>query len=122
MGAKQKSKANRPAPPEDLDGEALLEWHRVCDDLDAAGKLATTDRALIHLYAQTWQTWCVAQRFVNRTGPVIKFPNGAVGQNPFYKTANETLARLTALLKEMGLTPSARGAAFNSDDAGDLDI
>jgi P27 family predicted phage terminase small subunit len=117
-----KAQTNRPAPPEDLDGEGLLEWQRVCDELHAAGRLDKTDRAVLTLYAETWQTWRANMRGVNQHGAVIKYSNGMVGPSPFFKVAKETAAQLRGLLNDMGLTPASRGKAGNSDDAGDLEI
>jgi len=103
-----KAKSNGPKPPEELDGEALLEWERVCAELDAAGTLDKTDRAVLTLYAQTWATHHAAARAVAQHGAVIKWPNGMPGPSPFYRVMKETAAQLRGLLNDLGLTPASR--------------
>ena len=115
-----KAKTNRPRPPEDLDGEALLEWERVVTELEAVGKLDKADRAVLTLYAQTWATWNAAMQAVVKHGSVIKYPNRMVGPSPFYKVAKETAAQLRGLLTDLGLTPAARGTSGGDDSIEDL--
>lgn len=110
------TKAERPNPPEELDGEALLEWHRICDELEAVGRLDKTDRAVLTLYAETWQTWRSAAKAVAKSGSVIRYPNNVVGPSPFYKVMRETGQQLRGLLADMGLTPTTRGAAAGDND------
>jgi P27 family predicted phage terminase small subunit len=116
------TKANRPAPPEDLDGEALLEWHRVCDELAAADRLDKADRAILILYVENWQTWRAAVRGVNQHGAVIKYSNGTPGVSPFHKVAREQAVLLRGLLTDLGLTPTSRGKNGTAGEASDLDI
>jgi P27 family predicted phage terminase small subunit len=96
--------SNKPIPPEDLDGEALLEWHRIIAELEQLGTLATADRAAITLYCQTWATNQQVAKHVNKFGAVIKWPNGVPGQSPWFKTQKETTTLLSKLLDQIGLT------------------
>jgi P27 family predicted phage terminase small subunit len=116
------AKTNRPLPPDELEGEALLEWHRVCDELDSAGRLDKADRAVLLLYAETWAQWRAATRGVNKHGSVVKHSNGAAGRSPFYVVQRETAAQLRGLLADLGLTPTARGAGAVAAEPDDLDI
>ena len=100
--------ADRPQPPEDLDGEALLEWHRVSDELAAAGRLDKTDRAMLVLYVTTWAIYQDVMRHVTRFTSIVKHPNGVVGASPYYKVSRETFAQLRAVLNDMGLTYTSR--------------
>ncbi len=109
----------QPKPPEDMDGEALLEWHRVCAEMRSVGKLEACDRALLVLYTETWAVNRTASRIVAKRGPVGKLPNDVVCQTPFYKTQRETTAQLRRLLSDLGLTPASRsqiGAARIADE------
>lgn len=99
---------NRPKAPPEVQGEALLEWERVCDELDAAGRLDRADRAVLTLYAQTWEIYQQAMRAVSSHGAVVKWPNGTPGASPFYKVSRETAFQLQKLLADLGLTPAAR--------------
>lgn len=98
----------RPDAPPDLDGEALLEWGRVCDELEANGLLDRADRAVLTIYCQTWQTYQSAMRGVAMHGAIVKHHNGVPGASPYYKVATETGARLERLLAQLGMTPAAR--------------
>jgi P27 family predicted phage terminase small subunit len=103
-----------------LDGEALLEWERVIEEMEAAGRLDKTDRAMISIYVRTWATHQVASRHVEQFGPVIKHSNGVVGENPFFKVQKATAVMLNKMLNDMGLTPAARGKGAGSPDAGGI--
>jgi hypothetical protein len=61
---------DRPKPPDDLDGEALLEWHRVCDELADAGRLDKIDRAILTVYATTWAVHQSVGKHVAKFGAV----------------------------------------------------
>jgi P27 family predicted phage terminase small subunit len=120
-----KTKQNRPTPPDDLDGEALLEWHRVADELDAAGTLDRTDRAILSVYCRTWAVWSAAARVVAADGPVVLLPNNWPGQSPEAKVMDASGKQLDKLLDRLGLTPSSRkrsagGAGRQDDDGPDL--
>lgn len=118
-----KTKTNRPLPPEDLHDEALLEWHRICDELDAAGRLDKADRAVIAAYVKTWANNCAATRGVNAHGPIIKYPNGVVAESPFCKLQMSTAKLMLNYLTALGLTPAARGKGADASAAtGDLDF
>ena len=106
---------NKPKPPDDLDGEALLEWHRITEELQTAGKLETIDRALITLYVKAWGVWRVASRHVEEFGPVIKYSNGMPGESPFSKVATKYYGILRGYLEDMGLNPAARKPKANDD-------
>lgn len=102
------SDADRPAPPEGLAGEALLEWHRVCDELQADGRLDKADRAILVLYCQTWHEYQEATHGVRQHGLVIRYSNKMVAPSPYFKIRKETGALLQKLLGDLGLTPAAR--------------
>lgn len=118
----KKTKAKRPKPPEELDGESLLEWDRICDELEQLGTLDGIDRAIMTLHCQTWATYQSMVKAVNKYGAVIKWPNGIPGPGPFYKVMRETAALLRGTLSDMGLTPNSRGFKVEKTEAEDLDF
>lgn len=121
--ADQGKGAGRPDPPEHLGGEGLLEWCRVCGELEALGTLATADRAILTLYVETWAVWRSASNHVATFGPIVKGSNQVAGRSPFYTVKKETAAQLRGLLADLGLTPAARGkGATTPAEAGDLEI
>ena len=111
------SDTTRPTPPENLDGEALLEWNRVCDELAELGALQKADRAALVLYVTTWAIHHEMMRHVEKHGAVVKWPNGVVGGSPYYKTSRECVAQLRGLLTDLGLTPLSRSKVKQPDKA-----
>lgn len=101
-------KPNHPQAPEHFADEMMLEWCRVCEELDACGLLEKADRAILTLYCETWSVWRDAARHVGTHRAVVKFGNGVAGRSPFYSVMKETSAQLLALLNTLGLTPAAR--------------
>jgi P27 family predicted phage terminase small subunit len=115
--------AGEDPPPAELDAPALAEWGRVTAELAAAGKLAAADRAILTLYVQTWATYAAAAAHVAEHGAVLKWSNGQPGISPFHKVAKEAAGALRGLLKDLGLTPAARGTAKAAPPpADDLDL
>jgi len=112
-GTKSKT---RPPPPPEIEGEALLEWERVCNELDSLGQLATTDRAVLTLYVQTWAVFQKATEGIVKHGPVIKLPNQIVCASPFYNIQKESGKQLRGLLCDLGLTPTTRTGAGDGTD------
>jgi P27 family predicted phage terminase small subunit len=105
----QTTKTNtRPRPPDDLDGDALLKFHWVCDELEKLGSLATADSDLIVLYARTHAINERAQRHVVENGEVVKLPNGWPGENPYLRIADRTTAQLSKLYDQLGLSLRTR--------------
>jgi P27 family predicted phage terminase small subunit len=108
MNDTQTQQAERPAPPADLEGEALIEWGRLCDDLEKAGTLATASRGVMELYCRTWATYQQNARHVAKFGAIVKHANGMPMQNPAFKVMNALSEQLRRLLIDMRLTPGSR--------------
>lgn len=98
----------RPTPPDTLADAALLEFHRVCDLLEADGRLSAADGPLITVYAETSAIYSDVMRHVRQHGAVVKWPNGTVGPSPFYKTSRECATQLRGMLADLGLNPLTR--------------
>lgn len=124
MGTKKAKTSSRPQPPEELADEALLEWHRVCEELAAAQLLDRTDRAILTLYARTWAVWNAAARVVAVDGPVVLLPNNYPGESSEYKVMDKAGKQLDKLLDRLGLNPTARQKrhATNEGEDGDEDL
>lgn len=115
MNAPQQKTA-RPPAPEELAGEALLEWERLCNELDQAGLLSTADRAIMTLHCQTWMVYRQTIEATHKYGAVIKWPNGIPGPGPFWKVASECTKMLRGTIRDLGLTPASRGFKANEKD------
>lgn len=107
--------SNCPSAPESLDGEALLEWMRICAELDSIGKLAKTDRAIITLYVQTWAIWSGAVKMVAEFGPIIQ-AFGQARPNPYLRVVKEFGPLMRGLCTDLGLTPASRGVEQKASD------
>lgn len=107
--------ANHPEKPEDLEGEALLEWDRICVELDTVGRLDPSARALLIIYVAAWELHHYAMMHVRKHGAVVKHHNGVPGPNPYYKVSRETANQLRAILVEMGLTPATAAKGRKSE-------
>lgn len=99
---------NYPSPPEGLGGEELLEWERICQELDSKGLLDKADRAMITLYCATWSIWWDARKACNQLGSIVNYKNFGPGYNQLYKVFRETFREMMNQIRELGLTPSAR--------------
>jgi P27 family predicted phage terminase small subunit len=111
------------ARPEDLTGDQVQEWDRICGELQtAAGEVNAADRSILIQYVQTWSINRSAAEHVNRYGTIIKWPNGQPGPSPFYKAWKETTALMRGLLSDLGLTPATRKPVAKEEDSGELDL
>lgn len=108
MEKRNTTRDQKPKPPDDIDGEALLEWERITEELEDAGHLDRTDRALITVYVRTWAVWRKAAEVVAQDGPIVLLPNNWPGQSPELKAMIECGKVLDKLLTSLGLTPTFR--------------
>lgn len=125
MGTRRaKTKSNYPKAPEGLEDEELLEWDRICGDLDAEGRLEKADRAFLTVYVGIWSVRQKAMRRVNLDGFEAENNNGTTGRSTAYTVLRETSAQLRRLLNDLGASPAARGGGGGSTSAnsGDLEF
>ena len=130
MAKPSKSQNPRPAsiePPEDIAGEALAEWHRVCRTLEAMGRqIKDADRSILALYCRTWAVNRECYEKIKGGMSVIKWPNGMPGPSPFYKNFKETAVILRGLLADIGCTPASRDfdivPAAKPEDDGEIEF
>jgi P27 family predicted phage terminase small subunit len=117
MAAKRKTRLK---PPEEIEGEALLEWHRITAELRAIGRLEKVDRSLLVLYVQEWSVHHEAARVVAREGPVKEHSNGTVGPHPARQVMKDAAAQLRRMLNDMELTPATRKSSAVVEELDDL--
>ena len=116
--------ADRPTAPDDLEGDALLCWHRLCDDLEAAGHLNTADRSVIALTARIEAGHLLAARHVGQWGPILPAHNKTIGRSPWASYMLDTAKQLATLYTLLGLTPAARkfDRRVVADEPADLEL
>lgn len=95
-------------PKNFLTEEASAEWDRIVPQLTACGLLTHLDFAALLGYCMTYSDYIMATREVQRLGPVITCPNGALQKNPYMAQANASLKLLRGFMADFGLSPASR--------------
>jgi P27 family predicted phage terminase small subunit len=110
-------------PPEELEGEALLEWDRVTTELTEIDGLKAADRAMVTQWCKVWQINHQCWQHVQKFGAILPAINKSLGRSPWYQTFMETEATLSKLADQLGLTRKARDydrKPTTSEPAGEL--
>lgn len=109
-----------PSCPGWLAKEAKREWRRLARELNAAGLLATVDRAALAAYCQLWARWVAIEAELvlmvpGKDGkPVPKYnmvgstDKGYEFVSPLFGLALQTLKAMKQYMVEFGMTPSSR--------------
>jgi P27 family predicted phage terminase small subunit len=98
----------RPVMPRDLPPEAKAEWRRIVGKLEAAGLLATIDRAVLIRYCTAWSDWVELQGLLERSGKLLKGARGHLVRNPLWFMKQDAEQTLAELGRQLCLTPVAR--------------
>lgn len=138
----------RPAPPKDLDGEALEEWERMCDRLAKTKVMSKVDDAAIYQYCRLFaETEALAVLRVETGGSVDVLEENLAGlKGADLVACFQEITKLRKLeasyatqvrqgrmaqrvfLVEFGLTPASRGRvklpdeSANKDPFGEFDV
>jgi len=95
-----------PKCPAWLDREAKREWRRVLPDLIQRGNLAKTDRNILAGYCSAYSRWRRAEKALQDT--LTQEARHGESARPEVHIAKDALTQMTALAKELGLTPLSR--------------
>jgi P27 family predicted phage terminase small subunit len=114
---KRRINLNEPQPnsalpitcPEWLSEYAKEEWHRLEPHFVSMGILKGTDQASFALYCEAFARWRQLLLASHKSPPVFKSERheGFV-KNPIYSQLKDAAVELRLMLREFGLTPSAR--------------
>jgi len=107
-GEPQPAAGRVPYAPRWLSEGAAAEWKRLAPRLHAAGLLTEVDHDALAVYCETWALWKRAEEVVRQKGEVVKTTNGNIIQNPYLGIANRAKRDALLMMREFGLTPSAR--------------
>ena len=99
---------SRPAMPRDLSPEAKAEWRRIVGELEAAGLLASIDKAVLIRYCTAWSDWVELQGLLERSGKLLKGARGHLVRNPLWFMKQDAEQTLAELGWQLCLTPVAR--------------
>jgi P27 family predicted phage terminase small subunit len=103
-----------PDPPEHFSEQGKRLWTEIGKRLDACGLMTEVDVTAFELLIDSLVEWQTATQNVAKLGPIWmekgdgKIPKFAY--SPFWVQANRASKRLHGLLREFGMTPSARSS------------
>lgn len=115
-------RAQLPACPPHLKGEARREWRRTGRRLVECGLMTAIDGAALAVYCQAWARWIDAEGNLSRFGAVLKSPTGFPMQSPYLAIANKAMEQLTKVLVEFGMSPSSRSRVSVAPAPGATDV
>lgn len=93
--------------PDGLSEGAARHWPKIAKILEDCGVLTAMDVAALALYCETFARWRHASDQLARFGPLIKGRFGP-SLSPYLLIADKSHAQMVTLLREFGMTPSAR--------------
>lgn len=118
-----------PTPPAWMTAGAKERFAEVCEQLDAVGALAETDRGLVERYATVFDRWRAAEAALAASGDDLHYarltnragqPASAVAL-PALAQANKAHDQLCKLESMLGLCPTERSRLPATRDAGPPD-
>jgi P27 family predicted phage terminase small subunit len=103
-----------PRCPKKYEGDARKLWKAIGDQLAACGILTKIDSQAFELLIDSYVEYLQATEKVSKTGPIWLEKGDSVipkfAYSPYWVQANRAGKRLHVLLREFGMTPSARSA------------
>jgi P27 family predicted phage terminase small subunit len=105
-----KPKVSMPSAPRHLNRHGRAEWRRIVRHLYQLGLVTQIDRAALAMYCQAYGRWVFAEEKIeNENHLIIKAPKTDYPiHNPWLSIANRAMRQCHSLLREFGMTPSAR--------------
>ena len=106
--AEPKPKIAAPECPEHLNAVARKQWDKLIPVLLGMRVLTEADEIALGNLCQAYSTLIGAQKQMAKTGILYKTKTGHVQQSPLLGIINGQVHIVNGLLREFGLTPSAR--------------
>ena len=101
-----------PNPPSWFSELEIEAWNLLAPSLEAIGVLAIADGPALQMLCQAWAEWRVARQIVEEQGSYyIHEPESgpvSIRKHPAVGVASDAWRRVSSMLSEFGLTPSAR--------------
>jgi len=122
--------AGRPKLPKDLTPDARKIFKQLVAQLEARRTCTEGDRQVLHLFSVQYTRWIKARAKVDELGEVVTdirldskgIAHEVLRKNPWVVIAQETEKQMHAILRDLGLTPSARRAVKPLGKAQDLPL
>jgi P27 family predicted phage terminase small subunit len=115
-----------PDPPPFLEGDALVEWHRVAPSLWRSGRLRPVDVGALSAYCREWARWKGAEEAIaaeaakgalnsafSDDGLIGYTQNGKPRPNPLLATSARAARQMVRIAAAFGMTPASRSALGN---------
>ena len=106
--AEARPKPGIPPCPKFLKGEARKQYKKTGKKLLRIGLLTELDDMALSMMCQAWAEYLEATDQVQKSGMLVKSPNGFPVLNPYLIAANQALKKVRSLLAEFGMTPGSR--------------
>jgi len=98
-------------PPEYLSDDAKKLWATAAAQLDACGVMTSTDEPALAQYCEQFVLWQDALAQVRQHGMMVRNEGtGVMKANPCIAVANNAHDRMVKMMREFGMTPSARAS------------
>ena len=97
-----------PPAPSFLDATAKKEWRRIAKVLSASKVLTESDLVGLQLYCVEYSRWRDAMEQLQTSDITELTPNGHKAQSIYRTIENRAFENLIKIMREFGLTPSAR--------------
>ena len=97
-----------PEPPDWLSEEGKELWGIVRPDLEAMGTVKVSDWPALAMLCEAWARWKRITLLAQKSPPIFKRADETFAKNPLYSQVVVATSELRGLLREFGLTPSAR--------------
>lgn len=97
-----------PEAPDVLEGDALLEWTRVTQELAAKQIITHVDLAILMLYCQNFADWKKHRAVLKNEADFLQTDKGYTYPNPRIGLINTLGEKLAKYAAELGITPSSR--------------
>jgi P27 family predicted phage terminase small subunit len=100
--------------PDDLTPEGKEVWDAIGGQLAACGILTQVDAVAFEMLVRAYMEWKQAAAAIAKSGPVwLEAGEGRIPKfaySPYWVQSNKAQTRLLAVLREFGMTPSARSS------------
>ena len=100
--------SNNVAPPSYLSPVGRKHWDLTAPHLVSAGLLTDLDVHALALYCEAFAKWSMANKQIQKYGPVVMAKSGFPVQSPYVMIANKAFEQMRIMLVEFGMTPSSR--------------
>ena len=115
-GREPKPEKGKPDIPENISEDGKKVWEKLEPLLENMNVLTKADGIILEMISETYTRWRDAEDKIKKFGTVFPIKCDKTGdvkylqQSPFVGQANTAAKQLQSLLREVGLTPSARAS------------